>query len=142
MKIKNIKNHEGTAQERVSTYYPPQHDIIKEIQDGKTIYRNEIGNPIKTYRLTLFDIFDGILGGLRGLVDLLDSDDYNRFGKLADIIIRDADRQVSEVFRLLEHDAGINNLECLIMRRGEYPYTPGRIVGIEIKREACKDDLN
>jgi hypothetical protein len=108
-------------------------------KNGEVIYIHPFEGKVEHDSLTLFDTFNLHLDALRKALDYMSIEEYESIGFLFEAVIRNAEVHINEVFKLLEQDAGIKNIEIHVVRRGNSFWRPGRVTGLTITRkEAAK----
>ena len=111
----------------------PDFEIIKQVQDdGTAIYYHPIndGDPEPVKGENLYDVVMRPIYRLKALTDLLNDNDYSRFGYLAESITNEAERLYEELFHFL--DRAIGEIEIDVMDRGSVVYRPGRVLSAKI----------
>ena len=121
-----------TTQERISPVSPFKIDIIKEIKEnGRVVFKHPVGSEIDFYEQELFQVFNVALCRLKGLFILLDDEDWDRFGYLGQILVEACEQQFYEMFHYIDKEIG--NIFVQIVKRGQYPYRPGQVIGVSTK---------
>lgn len=120
---------------------PYELDIIKKVKESGEIFYDHpvrIDNDdedndevIKVHAEHLEDVLGDVLTKFKSLIRLLDEDDWDRFGYLGNVLVNDAQRQLDEIFNILDNKFG--RIYCHVVDRKSGFYRPEMIVGITIK---------
>ena len=127
-----------TTKERISPVHPFELDIIRKIKENGEIFYDhpacedepDDDMAIKVYESHLSDVIYTMLDRLKALVNLLDPE-VKRFAYIGDLLINESERQLDEMFDILDNKFG--RIYCHIVAHGNNFYRSGRVVGITIK---------
>lgn len=138
------KNESEERKEEIVDTFTRDKDykIIKRIGvDGEAHYYHPLGSELENIRkMDLDELFFEPINRFRSLVNMLDDDEYNKFGFLADGLIEAADVLYDEVFYFIEKNIG--TIEFDVIGRDCFPYRAGMIIGARVKKENSEVPTN
>lgn len=132
-----------TTKERISPVHPFELDIIRKIKENGEIFYDhpacedepDDDMAIQVYESHLFDVITFMFERFKTLINLLDPE-AKRFTYIGDVLIDASERQLDEIFDILNNKFG--RIYCHIVAHGDHFYRTGRIVGITIKKPETK----
>lgn len=131
------KNESEERKEEIVDTFTRDKDykIIKKTGvDGEAHYYHPLGSELENIcKMDLYDIFIEPINRFKSLVNMLDDEEYNNFGFLADALIEASDVLYDEVFYFIEKNIG--TIEFDVIERNCLPYRAGRIIGVRVKKE-------
>jgi hypothetical protein len=133
MKKKNEQKKEIIREVLEGVVAYPDYEIIRKVQeDGSALYYHpaDEDNPEPVNEQDLCDVVREPIRRVKALVELLDDDDQNRFGFIAEAITEEAERLYDDVFYFL--DEAIGKIKIDVMGRRSAIYRTGRVLGARI----------
>lgn len=127
---------EKTDQETVQAYPPKESEIIKETQaDGVVVFKDS-KSEITAKELSINDIDLHSLNynwfsQLQALVEMLNDEDYSRFGSVFEILIDRFIHELDETYAFIRQAVG--HIKIHRIQRNQWPHRTGRVVQVTLK---------
>jgi len=122
-----------SKEERLTSYLPNDHEIIKETQeDGTILFKHPVGGQVSIDDIDLYSAVYGWLSKFQTLVNMLDDGDYGKFGTLFELILQNAESELKEIFSFIRQTIGHIQIETVA--RDSFPYRTGRVVSLSVKK--------
>ena len=119
-------------QETINPYFPNDNKIVKKLNgSGGASYHHPKGGKVYTWPNDLYSQLTLSLSRFKAMLDMLDDDDYDRFGFVFKSLIRDARNQLDEMFEHVHDAIGVIEIEIVgVNNRG---YRVGMIVDANLE---------
>lgn len=120
-----------SQKEHLTSYLPDDYEITKETQeDGAILFKHPLGREIETDDIDLYSAIHGWLNRFQTLVNLLGDDDYGAFGSIFELLIQNAESELTEIFSFVNQTIGHIQIETV--SRDSFPYRTGRVVSLSV----------
>ncbi len=117
-------------------------EILREVgEGGEVTYKHPNSrSEVYVYKQDLVDVLNLILERFQTLTNMMDDKITAGFGMLLESLIRDAKRQLNEVFTIMDKTVG--SIHCDVVGYNDSVYRPGRVLATyfeEVPKETPTD---
>lgn len=118
-------------QETVQLHPPKESEIIRETQKDGTIVFKDSNKELETDDIDLHSLNYHWFSQLWGLIELLDDEDYGRFGSVFEILIERFINELDETYAFIRQTIG--HIKIYRIHRNQWPHRNGRVVQITLE---------
>lgn len=119
----------------VPNYTTEEPEFVRlRLDDGYNVYQNAYGHPVHVAEMELEILVKGWIGQIRAMIGMLEEDAYMAFGQNVETLLNAFERHMDEVFEAVYREIG--QIICHEVASTPMDYRQGRVVGLELKREA------
>ncbi len=118
--------------EKLKAIVPRELEIIKETKkNGRRVFWHPAGSKVKTCEEDFHSVISIMLENFKGLADLMNDNDWARYGYILEAMYRDAERRLDEIMTFVNRAVG--EIYCVSITKGSACYRTGRIVDASIE---------